>query len=67
MKIIIIHHLPGYNNEGCGCKYSQHGCCPDEATAASGPSFQDCPCHTFQFGCCADGVSVAVGPHQQGR
>ena len=47
----------GADNEGCGCQYHDHGCCPDQQTMASGPEYEGCPCHTYPHGCCPDGVT----------
>ncbi|KFW06215.1 Papilin, partial [Eurypyga helias] len=51
------------------CHRSQHGCCPDGHTSASGPLGRGCPfstCHRNRYGCCPDGVSAAQGPNNMG-
>lgn len=35
---------------GCGCKFSEHGCCEDGYTNATGPEYEGCPCSTFRTG-----------------
>lgn len=51
---------------GCSCQHSLHGCCPDGATPASGPSAGGCGCEASQFGCCPDGVTEASGKFLNG-
>ncbi|XP_040158601.1 papilin isoform X5 [Anopheles arabiensis] len=50
-----------------GCATTPHGCCPDNATAASGPDGQGCePCSREPFGCCPDGKTPAHGHSGEG-
>ena len=56
----------GLNNTGCGCQFSEFGCCPDSTTEAKGEDFFGCPCETYQHGCCMDGIKIAEGPNLEG-
>uniref|UniRef100_A0A182PGJ0 Papilin n=1 Tax=Anopheles epiroticus TaxID=199890 RepID=A0A182PGJ0_9DIPT len=50
-----------------GCSSTEHGCCPDNTTAASGPDGQGCePCQREPFGCCPDGKTPAHGYNGEG-
>lgn len=57
----------GPENAGCGCQYTEFGCCPDNYTPAAGEEYGGCPCNTYRYGCCPDGVSIAKGPGTQGK
>ena len=41
-----------------GCEASEHGCCEDGYTPASGSDLQGCACAGSKFGCCPDGIKV---------
>ncbi len=47
--------------EGCGCEFSEFGCCPDDLTAARGPDFAGCGCQSTEHGCCPDKFTPAEG------
>ncbi|XP_035896391.1 papilin isoform X2 [Anopheles stephensi] len=50
-----------------GCASTEHGCCPDNTTAAAGPDGQGCePCGKEPFGCCPDGKTPAHGYNGEG-
>lgn len=47
---------------GCGCQYSEFGCCSDQRTPAPDPATNEtCPCSSTLFGCCPDGDTPADG------
>ena len=41
--------------EGCTCKDTEFGCCPDRKTPAEGVNGKGCGCAASRFGCCPDG------------
>ena len=54
----------GENEKGC-CANSEHGCCPDNLSAAFGPFSDGCNCEKSEFGCCPDNLTPASGTSSQ--
>ena len=49
--------------EGCSCKDTEFGCCPDRRTPAEGPNAAGCGCTASKYGCCPVGEAQAAGAH----
>ena len=47
--------------EGCTCKDTEFGCCPDRKTPADGVNGLGCGCAASKYGCCPDGETDAEG------
>lgn len=57
----------GPNEQGCGCRSTELGCCEDGITPARGPGRgEGCDCTATTYGCCPDGNSTARGPRFEG-
>ena len=54
------------NNKGCGCEFTEFGCCPDDTTTARGSAFEGCGCVSTEHGCCPDKFTPAPGPNMEG-
>lgn len=54
------------NSLGCGCSYSEFGCCSDDKTPAQGPNYAGCDCASSKYGCCPDGQTEAQGENFDG-
>ena len=62
--------------EGCSCKDTEFGCCPDRRTPSTGPyggpeaaaagRDDGCGCAAGEYGCCYDGETYAEGPDFEG-
>jgi len=51
------------------CKDTEHNCCSDGVTPATGPKNEGCPpsmCNATLYGCCSDGFSIALGNDFEG-
>jgi len=67
---------PSSESEAADCSETEHGCCADGMSAATGRDLAGCPqqkdavphgyCVDTEFGCCRDGVTAARGPNQLG-
>ena len=60
------HHPLGLLQEGCSCKDTEFGCCPDRKTPAFGIDDEGCGCAASRFGCCPDGEEDAEGEDFEG-
>ena len=49
------------SQEGCSCKDTEFGCCPDRRTPATGARGAGCGCAASEPGCCYDGEQEAEG------
>ena len=56
----------GPDNKGCGCEFTEFGCCPDDTTTARGSAFEGCGCVSTEHGCCPDKFTPAPGPNMEG-
>ncbi len=71
---LFIAHAP--TQEGCSCKDTEFGCCPDRRSPASGPHVgpgavaagreDGCGCAAGRHGCCYDGEEYAEGKDFEG-
>ena len=59
--------MPLLLQEGCSCKDTEFGCCPDRKTPAFGIDDEGCGCAASRFGCCPDGEQDAEGEDFEGN
>jgi len=50
---------------GCGCEYTQYGCCGDKNTPALDET-KNCSCEASKYGCCLDGITESKGENFEG-
>ena len=67
LKSLCRHYIFWQFQEGCSCKDTEFGCCPDRKTPASGIDGEGCGCAASWYGCCPDGEAEAEGEDFEGK